>query len=96
MVVARNCASVCFLAKLEAIRATAEQPSRGLGSKTTIREISMPTIELLIFSPRWGHDDTYEIELERDHMEITRGLTSPEPTGKTTRTLHGAAGPLRA
>lgn len=33
----------------------------------------MPTIELQIFSPRWGHDDTYEIEPERDHMEITRG-----------------------
>lgn len=36
----------------------------------------MPTIELQIFSPRWGHDDTYEIELERDHMEITRGANT--------------------
>lgn len=32
----------------------------------------MPTIELQIFGPRWSHDDTYEIELERDHMEIAR------------------------
>lgn len=31
------------------------------------------TVELQIFSPRWGHEDTYEVELERDHMEITRG-----------------------
>lgn len=36
----------------------------------------MPTIELQIFSPRWGHDDTYEIELERDHMEIARGANT--------------------
>jgi len=38
--------------------------------------MSMPTIELQIFSPRWGHDDTYEVELERDHMEITRGANT--------------------
>lgn len=36
----------------------------------------MPTIELQIFSPRWGHADTYEIELERNHMEITRGVNA--------------------
>ena len=36
----------------------------------------MPTIELQIFSPRWGHEDTYEIELERDHMEIARGANT--------------------
>lgn len=33
----------------------------------------MPTIELQIFSPRWGHD---EIELEREHMEITNGANT--------------------
>lgn len=38
---------------------------------TTTRETSMPTIELQICSPRWGHDDTYAIELERDYIEIT-------------------------
>ncbi|MEH6529569.1 MAG: hypothetical protein V7718_06475 [Porticoccus sp.] len=28
-------------------------------------------VELHIFSPRWGHEDTYEVELDRDFMEIT-------------------------
>jgi hypothetical protein len=28
------------------------------------------TVELSIFTPRWGHEDTYIVELERDFMEI--------------------------
>ncbi|KVM69863.1 hypothetical protein WJ61_22525 [Burkholderia ubonensis] len=24
-----------------------------------------------LFSPRWGHGDTYTVELERDHIEIS-------------------------
>jgi len=31
----------------------------------------MARIELSIFNPRWGHDDTYTVELERDFMEVT-------------------------
>lgn len=36
----------------------------------------MTTIDLQIFSPRWGHDDTYSVELDRDYMEITKGGTT--------------------
>lgn len=28
-------------------------------------------VELEIFSPRWGHDDTYRISFEKDVMEIS-------------------------
>lgn len=27
-------------------------------------------VELRIFSPRWGHEDTYMVQLEQDFMEI--------------------------
>jgi hypothetical protein len=29
------------------------------------------TVRLEIFSPRWGHNDTYSIELDRDFLEIS-------------------------
>ena len=28
------------------------------------------TVDLRIFSPRWGHEDTYSVKLDRDFMEI--------------------------
>lgn len=28
-------------------------------------------VDLQLFSPRWGHDDVYRIELERDYLEVT-------------------------
>ncbi|MFI8978881.1 hypothetical protein [Ectopseudomonas khazarica] len=28
------------------------------------------TVDLEIFSPRWGHEDTYTVQLTRDFMEI--------------------------
>ena len=30
-------------------------------------------VDLRIFSPRWGHEDTYSVELDHDFMEITMG-----------------------
>ena len=27
-------------------------------------------VELQLFSPRWGHDDTYHVEFQRDFLEI--------------------------
>ncbi len=29
------------------------------------------TIDLEIYSPRWGHNDTYTVELDNNYMEIT-------------------------
>ncbi|MDQ3193870.1 MAG: hypothetical protein M3P82_02595 [Bacteroidota bacterium] len=34
------------------------------------------SINLEIFSPRWGHNDTYTIELSREEMKITMGARS--------------------
>lgn len=31
------------------------------------------TIDLEIYSPRWGHDDTYSVHLTKDVMTITQG-----------------------
>jgi hypothetical protein len=31
----------------------------------------MPTISMRIFSPRWGHEDTYDVHLEQDEMRVT-------------------------
>ena len=31
----------------------------------------MAQVNLRLYSPRWGHDDTYSVELERDHLKIT-------------------------
>jgi len=31
------------------------------------------TIELQIYNPRWGHEDTYTLELSRDALTITPG-----------------------
>lgn len=32
----------------------------------------MPTYTTRIYSPRWGHEDTYEIEFTREAMTISR------------------------
>lgn len=34
------------------------------------------TVELQIYSPRWGHDDTYEVTLTRDALVIALGPRS--------------------
>jgi hypothetical protein len=57
----------------------------------------MPTFQLQIFSPRWGHDDTYTVEFERDHMEISmmargaradwRDNADPEWSGETVESM---------
>lgn len=31
----------------------------------------MPTLQAKIYSPRWGHDDTYDFDFERDRLRIT-------------------------
>lgn len=31
----------------------------------------MPLVNLRIYSPRWGHDDTYSVNFERDFLEIS-------------------------
>lgn len=28
-------------------------------------------VELDVFSPRWGHEDTYEVNLTKDFMEVS-------------------------
>ncbi|MDR8058736.1 hypothetical protein [Burkholderia cenocepacia] len=28
-------------------------------------------VDLKLFSPRWGHDDVYRVEFEREYLEIT-------------------------
>lgn len=38
------------------------------------------TIELRIYSPRWGHEDTYTLELSRDTLVITQGARSTKAT----------------
>lgn len=50
-------------------------------------------VELRIFSPRWGHEDTYSVELEQDFMEIKmharkaratwKDLSDPEWSGES-------------
>lgn len=37
-------------------------------------------IKLRIFSPRWGHEDTYELKLSQDSMVITQGPKSAKCT----------------
>jgi len=32
-----------------------------------------PAIDISIFSPRWGHEDTYTVKLDKDFMEISMG-----------------------
>ena len=41
-------------------------------------------VELEIYSPRWGHEDTYKIELERDFMEITMQVRKSRATWSET------------
>ena len=31
----------------------------------------MTIVELELYSPRWGHNDTYKVELHQDYMEIS-------------------------
>ena len=38
------------------------------------------TAELEIFSPRWGHKDTYKLELTRESLLITQGPRSAKST----------------
>lgn len=37
-------------------------------------------VKLRIYSPRWGHEDTYELGLTRDSLVITRGERSAKCT----------------
>lgn len=34
----------------------------------------MHVVELEIFTPRWGHEDTYEVTLEQDALKIRQGI----------------------
>ncbi len=38
------------------------------------------TVKLRIFSPRWGHEDTYELALARDSLVISRSASSAKCT----------------
>lgn len=38
------------------------------------------TVELEIFSPRWGHTDTYRVHMTRDYMEIKMQVRSCRAT----------------
>lgn len=40
----------------------------------------MVQIELRMYSPRWGHDDTYVLELTRESLVITQGARSTQCT----------------
>src|SRR5207302_1805793 len=46
----------------------------------TLRVNTMPTVELEIFTPRWGHNDTYLVRLERDSLQISHGPRSAKAT----------------
>ncbi len=56
-------------------------------------------VKLRIFSPRWGHEDEYELKLTRDSMVITRHPRSsvctwrenldPEWSGESLRDILG-------
>ena len=37
-------------------------------------------VKLNIFSPRWGHEDTYTVELSRDFMEISMKMRKTKAT----------------
>jgi hypothetical protein len=37
-------------------------------------------VELEIFSPRWGHEDTYTVNLTQDFMEISMGVRKCKAT----------------
>jgi len=43
------------------------------------------TVKLQIFSPRWGHEDTYELKLGRNALVITRGARSAICTWRDNR-----------
>lgn len=38
------------------------------------------TVDLRIFSPRWGHEDTYSVNLDRDFMKITMNVRTAMAT----------------
>ena len=38
------------------------------------------TVELRIFSPRWGHEDIYKLELKQNSLVITQGARSTKAT----------------
>lgn len=37
-------------------------------------------VDLEIFSPRWGHDDTYRVSLEQDELHISLGPRGAKAT----------------
>lgn len=37
-------------------------------------------VDLEIYSPRWGHNDTYMVELDRDFLEITMQVRKSRAT----------------
>jgi len=43
------------------------------------------TVDLRIFSPRWGHEDIYSVELDRDFMEITMQVRTAKATWRENR-----------
>ena len=43
------------------------------------------TVELQIFSPRWGHEDTYTLVLARHSLVITHGARSATCTWRENR-----------
>lgn len=54
-------------------------------------------VPIELYSPRWGHNDTYTVELERDHLEIAmqvrtaradyRPNLDPEWSGESLRDI---------
>jgi hypothetical protein len=38
------------------------------------------TVELEIYSPRWGHNDIYKLELKRESLVITQNTRSAKCT----------------
>ena len=42
-------------------------------------------INLRIFSPRWGHEDSYSVNLERDFLEITMQTRKTKAIWKDNR-----------
>ncbi len=46
----------------------------------TLREPTMPTFKANVFSPRWGHDDVYEFQFEKQTLKISHGLRGSTAT----------------
>ena len=54
----------------------------------------MTTITAQIYSPRWGHNDTYEFELTREAMTITMGARKSRCVWQEGRDPRWEAEPL--